>query len=143
MIDRKNFVILIVIISVLVTVYGCSVLFSGDHRPTKIVASPFGMTHRVVMFKAYDQKPAGHVIWGNDVNDGADCSIVIMNVSLGKPVFTYNFIYKRETAGTGYNFPGGTILEEDPFWYRKVGRYVVSLYVDEQRVSTDTFDIVP
>jgi len=134
----------IVLLSVVLpAAYGCSAFFGGSGMRTEIIAAPFGMTQHVKEFKMGTVKPAGHVIWGDDIRDGSDCSIVITSISLGKPVFTYHFTYTRETARPGYNFPGGKIMEPDPFWYKKVGRYIVTLYDGDRRIGSDTFNIVP
>lgn len=82
-------------------------------------------------------------MWGDDVDDGEPCSLVISSSSLGRTVFSYFFTYSKATATSGYNFPGGAILEPDPFWYDKCGTYVVTLYVRDRRISSYTFDIKP
>ena len=129
--------------AVVILTTSCSVLFDIGARKTKIVAAPFGKTERVTKYKLGGVKPTGHVIWGDDVEDGSDCAIVITNVSLSRPVFSHYFTYKREAAGSGYNFYSGGIVELDRYWYKKVGRFVVALYVENKRISTDTFDILP
>ncbi len=124
-------------------VMGCSAFFGGDRAQTVITAAPFGSTRPVSVFKRGEVRPAWHVVWGDDIRDGASCAIIITSISLGKPVFTYRFTYTGETAEEGYRFPGGEIDEPDPFWHDKVGRYVVTLYAGGRRIDSARFDIVP
>lgn len=140
---RVRLLLFFAIVAAVTVFTGCSIFSSGGIRPTKVISAPFGMTNRVILYKMGNQKPAGHVLWGNDISEGSSCRIVITSISLAKPVFTYMFSYSEATSGQGYNFPGGVIIEPDPFWHRKVGQYVVALYVNDRRISTDTFDIVP
>lgn len=131
------------VLFLLVTLSGCSILFGSKVVPSKIVAAPFGMTKETRIFKVGQAKPTGHVIWGNDIEEGTPCNIVITNTSLGKTVYKLNFIFTNELAKEGYHYPGGSLIELDSRWYYKIGTYVVTLYAREERVSSYTFDIKP
>ena len=138
------FPILFVACAVVLLAGGCSaILYEKTPEKTRIVAAPFGSTERTPKFKHGEEKPSGHVIWGKDVNDGARCSIVISNVSLSRMVYRHDFIYRKDAVHDGFNYFPGPILELNPLWYRKVGAFLVALYVNNERISTDSFAILP
>jgi len=67
-----------------------------------------------------------------------------VNVSINKPVYRRDFTYDKETMfGKGFVFSGGKIDEPNPYWYKRVGEYMVSLYINDQRISADIFNIRP
>ena len=115
----------------------------GLPERTKIIAVPFGKTERVTKFKVGKEKPRGHIIWGKDTPDGASCSIIITNVSIAMLVYRYDFVYRKKSFRKGYNFLRGKIYELNRRWNSKIGNYVVALYVNNERVSTDLFAILP
>lgn len=110
---------------------------------TKVVAVLFGQTQARTGFKAGIQKPYAYVFWGDDVPDGAKCIITISNVSKAQRVYERHFIHDENVTGNGYNYEGGNILELDPSWYRQIGNYKISLFVNGRRKSDYSFSILP
>lgn len=138
----KIFIVVLLFLTVVALMTGCAMFLSAEKR-TKIIAVPFGLTTHVTEFKVGSPKPRGHIIWGNDVRDGASCKIVITNVSKATMVYRYDFIYKKASIGVGYNYFMGKNIEPDPLWNFQIGKYLLELTVDNKRISIDTFSILP
>ncbi len=124
---------------------GCmGTFFSNPPEKTHIIAVPYGSTIQQNNFKFAAKKPTGHIFWGPETADGAQCTVIITNVSIDKLVYRRDFSYDREMMmGKGFMFTGGKIYEPTPYWFHRVGEYVVTLYVEDQRVSADQFNILP
>lgn len=121
---------------------GCTAFFPG-HKRTRVIAVPFGLTTQVTKFKVGIQKPYAHVIWGTDIQDGAKCTIVITNVTTAIRVYRRDFVHNTANTNKGYNYERSRIVEIDPEWYSKIGKYLLELYVDGRCISRNTFYILP
>ncbi|MFC1693275.1 hypothetical protein ACFL1R_07205 [Candidatus Latescibacterota bacterium] len=142
-VSRFFFIITLLTLTAVIS-SGCSLFF--PRKPglkTRIIAVPWGLTQHVKQFKVGGSKPGGHVIWGNDIPDGSQCSIVITNIMLAERVYRRDFVYRISPLGKGYIYYRGRIVEIDPYWYKKIGTYLVELYVDGRPMSNDTFYIRP
>ncbi|HUT64237.1 MAG TPA: hypothetical protein VMZ04_09805 [Anaerolineae bacterium] len=143
--NLERFSPVIISLSLLVELLcGCSVFHSSDNlKTTIIIAAPFGLTTHMTQFKAGYARPRGHIIWGNDIRDGAACKVVITNVTTAKMVFRHDFVHDSHAENQGYNYERGSIIEPDPEWGSRIGKYLLELYVDNKRISSETFSIVP
>jgi len=128
----------------LLLIAGCS-LFRTDHSiiRTKIVPAPFGGVVATPEFKANREMPRGHIIWGNDIQTGAKCVVIITNATQARQVYRHEFIYNPSALGGGYNFTNGLVVEPDGTWNRLLGQYLIELDVNGKRVSHEYFKIVP
>jgi hypothetical protein len=131
-------------ITVVLLSHGCS-LFRTDSSiiPTQIVPAPFGGVTSTPEFKANREMPRGHIIWGNDLQPGTKCAVVITNATQAKQVYRHEFIYNPSALGGGYNFTNGLVVEDDTAWNRLLGQYLIELIVNGRRVSNAYFKIVP
>ncbi|MHB9031068.1 MAG: hypothetical protein ACYC9O_20055 [Candidatus Latescibacterota bacterium] len=129
---------------VILAASGCS-LFKTDSSiiRTKIVPAPFGDTTATPEFKANRQMPRGHIIWGNDVQPGAKCVVVITNATKAQQVYRHEFIYTPTALGGGYNFTNGLVVENDGTWNRLLGQYIIELFVNGRSISNSYFKIIP
>ena len=122
---------------------GCSLFKSLGKTQTKIIPVRFGTTERLGQFKAGFTKPHAHIIWGNDIRDGASCKITISNVSKAKQVYRRDFVHDEKTDHDNFNYERGKIVELDPNWPNQIGGYHLDLYIDGKRKSHCSFAIVP
>lgn len=122
---------------------GCSLFRSGQIKQTRIVPVNFGLTTPVEKFKAGYFKPYAHIIWGDDIRDGARCRITITNTTKGITVYKRDFIHDRDIKYDDFNYEKGGIVELDPDWYKQIGVYQMELYVDGRRKSAFLFSILP
>jgi len=122
---------------------GCSLFRSGQIKQTRIVPVNFGLTTPVEKFKAGYSKPYAHIIWGDDIRDGARCMITITNTTKGTAVYRREFIHDRDIKYDDFNYEKGGIVELDPNWYKQIGAYLMELYVDGRRKSAFSFSILP
>jgi len=128
---------------VILIVAGCSLFRSGQIKQTRVVPVNFGMTSPVEKFKAGYSKPYAHIIWGNDIRDGAKCRITITNTTKGITVYRRDFIHDKDIVYDDFNYEKGAIVELDPNWYQQIGAYLLELYVDGRRKSAFSFSILP
>lgn len=121
----------------------CSGMTNKGGTPTRIMPVRLGETIPVREFKAGFTKPYAHIVWGDNVPDGARCSITITNVTKVERVYERMFIHDTATERQGYSFEGGTILEMTAEWNNHIGNYLMELHVSGRRVATAQFRIVP
>ena len=122
---------------------GCSLFRSAQIKQTRIVPVNFGLTTPVEKFKAGYSKPYAHIIWGDDIRDGARCMITITNTTKGTAVYRREFIHDRDIKYDDFNYEKGGIVELDPNWYKQIGVYQMELSVDGRRKSASSFSILP
>jgi len=142
---RRYAISLLVLLTVLLFV-DCSAsssFSSHDMKRSKIVATTFGSTDPVKRFPIGGTKPHSHIIWGDDVEDGAQCSIIIFSALAAQEVYRRDFVYQLETVGNGFNYFRSRIVELDPKWNFKYGKFFMILTINGKRVSTFTFSTVP
>lgn len=141
---HRRLIVVYLIFSTLTTSGCLKAFFSTPPDKTHIIAVPYGSTEQRNNFKFAKIKPGGHVVWGPETGDGAECTITISNVSIDKQVYRRDFTYNKKTMfGKGFIFSGGKIDEPNPYWHNRVGEYVVTLYVNDRRISADRFHIRP
>ncbi|MBN1292388.1 MAG: hypothetical protein JXB48_11160 [Candidatus Latescibacteria bacterium] len=139
----SNHITFSIIIFLLVWVTGCSNKPGTKMIETRIVAVGSGRTTGTKEFKATGEKPIPFVIWGNDVRDGAQCDIVISNVTKGQAVYRRTFIHDTDTKGDRINFERSKIIEKNAQWNRQIGNYYMELYIDGKKKDTYKFFIRP
>ena len=122
---------------------GCSLFKSGQIKQTRIVPVNFGMTTPVEKFKAGYSKPYAHIIWGDDIRNGAICRITITNVTKGVTVYRRDFIHDKDIQHDDFNYEKGGIVELDPNWYKQIGNYQMELHIDGRSKSSFLFSILP
>lgn len=140
---RRLSVIVFFLAVVLLFFSGCSLFKSLGKTQTKIIPVRFGSIKQISQFKAGLTKPHTHIIWGNDIRDGAHCRITISNVSKAKLVYRRDFVHDEKTDHDNYNYERGKIVELDPDWYNQIGSYLLELNIDGRRKSHFSFSIVP
>jgi hypothetical protein len=139
-----RFTLILQFMLLLVLVNGCSVFKKlDDDKYPRIIATMFGQTSAINAFKVGGSKPYAHIIWGNDESDGARCTIVIVNVTKAIQVYRRDFVHDKDNPNNDYNYEKSKILELDPEWYIKVGKYSMILYVNGERISSFPFAILP
>ena len=123
---------------------GCS-LFRADSSTvvTKIIPAQFGGIVDTPEFRANREMPRGHIIWGNDIQTGTKCMVVITNATQAKQVYRHEFIYNPTAPGGGYNYTDGLVVEPDITWNRLLGQYLIELIVNGRCINNAYFKIVP
>ena len=143
MIFRRLGVTVFILAVVVLSFSGCSLFQSLGKTQTRIIPVKFGSIEQLTQFKAGIMKPHTHIIWGDDVRDGAHCKITISNISKAKLVYRRDFEHDEKTDHDNYNYERGKIVELDPNWYNQIGSYLLELYIDGRRKSRISFAIVP
>ena len=144
MYDRKiHFIPIFMAFVIGLSTQSCSLFRSSNINETRIVSVNFGYTTPIDKFKAGLSKPYAHIIWGNDVRDGAQCKITISNVTKGTLVYRRDFIHDKHIVYDDFNYEKSGIVELDPNWYKQIGKYQLELYIDGRRKSSYTFSILP
>ncbi len=127
----------------LLCIASCSLFKSGQIKQTQIVAINYGITTPVDEFKAGYSKPYTHIIWGDDIRDGARCRITITNVTKGITVYRRDFIHDKNIQYDDFNYEKGGIVELDPNWNKQIGKYQIELNIDGRTKSSFPFSILP
>ncbi|MFC1608217.1 hypothetical protein ACFL47_09620 [Candidatus Latescibacterota bacterium] len=110
---------------------------------TEIVPVAFGTTRPIKEFKVGYSKPYAHIIWGEEIKDGAQCRIIITNVAKGVQVYRRDFTHSKESEEKSFNFESSGIVETHPDWYKQIGSYLMELNINGRRKSRVIFRIVP